>query len=108
MEKSRKMTETLSYGYPFESTQRELSNEYQYDRVQRIKKNLRIFVLWTKVASALDWLKVTAPPAPNAEAASEESILFYSFKCWGYFRQKHKDAKIFENHLIPVKSVFIG
>ena len=27
-----KMTETLAYRYSFESTQRELSNEYQYDR----------------------------------------------------------------------------
>ena len=27
------MTETLAYGYSYESTQRELSNEYQQDRV---------------------------------------------------------------------------
>ena len=26
------MSETLAYGYPSESTQRELSNEYQHDR----------------------------------------------------------------------------
>ena len=29
------MTETLAYGYSSESTQRELSNEYQFDRVLR-------------------------------------------------------------------------
>ena len=28
-----KMTETLANGYSYESTQRELSNEYQHDRV---------------------------------------------------------------------------
>ena len=31
--KNLKMTETLAYGYSYESTQRELSNEYQDDRV---------------------------------------------------------------------------
>ena len=29
----KKMTETLAHGYSSESTQRELSNEYQHDRV---------------------------------------------------------------------------
>ena len=28
-----KITETLAYGYSYESTQWELSNEYQHDRV---------------------------------------------------------------------------
>ena len=36
-------------GYSAESTRRELSNEYQYDRVYRVFKNLRVLVLWTKV-----------------------------------------------------------
>ena len=39
------MTETLANGYSFKSTHRELSNEYQHDRV---------LVLWTKVASAFE------------------------------------------------------
>ena len=33
MQKTLKMTETLANGYSYESTQRELSDEYQYDRV---------------------------------------------------------------------------
>ena len=33
MQKNMKMTETLAYGYSSESTQRELSNEYQHDQV---------------------------------------------------------------------------
>ena len=33
MQKSWKMTETLTNGYSSESTQRELSNEYQHDKV---------------------------------------------------------------------------
>ena len=33
MQKTLKMTETLANGYSFESTQWELSNEYQHNRV---------------------------------------------------------------------------
>ena len=51
------MTETLTYGYPSESPQQELSNEYQYDRVYMVFKNRCIFVLWIKVALAFEGLK---------------------------------------------------
>ena len=54
-----KMTETLANGYSSESTQQELSNEYQHDRVQMFFKNLCIPVLWMKVASALEGLILT-------------------------------------------------
>ena len=30
------------------------------------------------------------------------------FQCWDCYWPKHKDAKIFENHLNPVMLVFIG
>ena len=73
------MTETLANGYSSESAPRELSNEYQHDRVWMVFKNLCICVLWMKVALALEWLS-----------------------------PKHKDAKIFENYLNPVKLVLIG
>ena len=56
MRKTWKMSETLANGYSSESTQRELSNEYQHDQVKMVFKNLYIFVLWTKVASALEGL----------------------------------------------------
>ena len=47
----------LADGFSSESTQRELSNEYQHDRVQVFFfKNLCILLLWTKVASALEGL----------------------------------------------------
>ena len=55
-EKPRKMTETLANGYSSESTPRELSNEYQHDRVWMIFKNLCVLVPWRKVASALEGL----------------------------------------------------
>ena len=55
--KNYKMTKTLANGYSSESTQRELSNEYQHDRVV---KNLCILVLWMKVASALEGLIKTS------------------------------------------------
>ena len=42
--KPKRNTETLAHGFSSESTQKELSNEYQHDRV------------WTKVASSLEWL----------------------------------------------------
>ena len=59
MEEKLKMAETLAHGYSSESTQRELSNKYQHDRVSMVFKNLCILVLWMKVASALGGL--TAP-----------------------------------------------
>ena len=53
------MTETLAHRYSSESTQRELSNEYQHDRVYMFLKDLCVIVLWTKVASALEGLRIT-------------------------------------------------
>ena len=47
MQNNEKMTEALANGYSSESTQCELSNEYQHDRVS---------VMWTKVAPALEGL----------------------------------------------------
>ena len=52
MQKSWKMIETLAHGYSSESTQQELSNEYQNDRVLMVNRKLCVLVLWTKVASA--------------------------------------------------------
>ena len=52
-----KMIENLTYGYSSESTQQELSNEYQHDRVQMTFKDLCNLVLWTEVASALEGLR---------------------------------------------------
>ena len=39
MQETCKITETLAYGYSYESTQGELSYEYQHDMVQMIFKN---------------------------------------------------------------------
>ena len=52
-----KKTEPLANGYSFESAPRELSNEYQHDRVWMVFKNICICVLWTKVALAFEGLK---------------------------------------------------
>ena len=38
-QKSWKMTETMAYGYSSESSQWELSNEYQHDRYKMVYKN---------------------------------------------------------------------
>ena len=60
MPKFWKMSETLAYGYSSEGTQRELSNEYQHDRVWMIYKNLFILKKSLKVASALEVLSLKA------------------------------------------------
>ena len=39
-----------------ESTRRELSSEYQHDRVLMVFKTLCIFMLWTKITLALEGL----------------------------------------------------
>ena len=51
------MTKTLANGYSSESTQRELSNEYQHDSVLIVFKDFCILVSWTKVASAPKMLR---------------------------------------------------
>ena len=50
------MAETLAHWYSSESTQWELSYEYQHDRVQMIFKTPSICVLRMNVASALERL----------------------------------------------------
>ena len=50
--KKQKSIETLANGYPSESTQQELSNEYEHDFVRMILTIFCILVYWTKVASA--------------------------------------------------------
>ena len=48
------MTETLANGYSYESTQRELCNEYNHNGVSKVFKNICVLV---KVASALEGLR---------------------------------------------------
>ena len=50
------MIETLAHWYSSESTQRELSDEYQHDRVSMVFRNLCVLVLWMKAALALEGL----------------------------------------------------
>ena len=50
------MTETLAYGYSSESARRDLSNEYEHDKVWMVLKGFSVLVLWIKVASALEGL----------------------------------------------------
>ena len=77
------MTETVAHGTdPIVLS--DSINEYQHDRDQMVFKNCCVLVLWTKVASG-----------------------YLVFQCLSYFRPKHMDAKIFENHLNPVMLVFI-
>ena len=60
MQNTCKKIETLAHEYSSEGTQRELSNEYQHDRVKMVIKHVCVLVLWTKVASALEGLMGTS------------------------------------------------
>ena len=73
-----KITETLGYGYPSESTHLELSKAYNMARFR--------WVLFFLQASA------------NVNPSNAKATVVY----------KHKGAKIFENQLNPVMLVFIG
>ena len=53
------MTETLANGYSSKSTQRELSNEYQYGRVQMFFQNIYVIVHGMEVALALEGLNTS-------------------------------------------------
>ena len=57
------MTETLTraYVYSFESSQRELFNEYQHDRVQMVFKNLWALLLLIEIALEWEGLMVSEP-----------------------------------------------
>ena len=70
------MTETLAYGYSSESTQRELSNEYQPDRVQMVLKKHFVLVLLTKVASALEGLRPLGTTSENGTKCYEIGTIF--------------------------------
>ena len=61
MQNPWKMTETLTHGYSSESTQLELSNIYQHDRVSMVFRNLCVLVLWIEVASASEGLRLISP-----------------------------------------------
>ena len=52
-----KMNKTQAHKYSSESTQRELSNEYQHDRVYSFFKKVCVLVVRMKVASALEGLR---------------------------------------------------
>ena len=47
------MTETLAHGYSSESSQRELSNEYQREQVSMVFEDICVLVIWTKVTTVL-------------------------------------------------------
>ena len=61
MQYTCKMTETLTraYVYSFESSQRELFNEYQHDRVQMVFKNLCALLLLMEIALAWEGFVVS-------------------------------------------------
>ena len=67
MQKIWKMIETLANGYSSERSQRELSNEYQHDRVLMVFKNLASSV----AAAVLASYRTTAPYTVHALSCAE-------------------------------------
>ena len=85
------MTETLANGYSYESTQRELSNEYQHDRVMMVFKNICVFALWTKVASALEgltvFLRISAHAGNTLGSSEAQKIMYAGLPLLTFFRK---------------------
>ena len=81
-----------------ESTQQELSNEYQHDRVWMVFKNCWILVLWTKVGSALEGLR---------GALSVNRIGTTFFILWNKLVRKIDYFLIFKKFLLSKKSTFL-
>ena len=98
MQKSWKNIETLAYGYSCESTQWELSNEYQHDRVWLIFRNIGVFVLWTKVASALEGLNLinTVSAIFSMTCRKEADVLFHRdiWRSWRGGREPQKVGRL--------------
>ena len=81
------MIETLAYGYSYESTRRELSNEYQHDRDYVFLNTSHPCVLEERN------LSIGRFNPSSAEAT---------------FVQSTRTQKIFKKHFNPVMFVFIG
>ena len=90
------MIETLAHGYSSESTQQELSNEYQHNRVSIVFKNLCVLVLWTKISlyiGRVNTVTVSVHVIPTQQSLQEElthnlitkkSVKRCSPGCWGF------------------------
>ena len=82
------MTETLANGYSNESTRRELSNEYQHDRVSMVFENICVLVLWMKVASALEGLNQSIQGIQNqCKAIQNNSNLQQEMFMFSYYKK---------------------
>ena len=73
------MMETQAHWYSSESTQRELSNEYQHDRAWMVFKMFCFLVLWAKIASAFPGLEGLSYDA-HAEAIAFHSTSLTTHK----------------------------
>ena len=67
------MNETMAHGYSSESTQSELSNEYQHDRVKLVFKNTCVLVLWTKVVKTINEENGSSPSLYNGHMTGSET-----------------------------------
>ena len=90
--------------YSSESTQWELSNRYQHDRVKMFFKSICVLLLWTKVASALEGLTVctyvfgvkTCISPGNIWTLEVSKILGISYMCINHTKHRINNYKTYE------------
>ena len=73
------MTQTLASGYSYESAQRELSNEYQHDRVQMVFKIIYVLAHLMELVSALKGLTLTQNVTGQVGPVTPRIYLSYTF-----------------------------
>ena len=80
MQKTWEMTETLTNGYSSERTQRELSNEYQHDRVSMFFKNLCVLVLFDECSLSIGSVNLSLGSCHHDSSANH--MTNSSAACW--------------------------
>ena len=99
MQNTCKLTETLTHGYSSKSTQQELSNKYQHDRVWMIFKNILVFVLCTKVASALEGLNTYTTTCSAIPALFQEYPMYLQSRQFQPFLQGYANEFDLMRHI---------
>ena len=88
MQKNWKMTETLTCGYSYDSTQRDISNEYQHDRVYMFFLNCLYFSTMDENSLSMERVKLTS----LTTWTSLTVMLYYLNLLIPHYRQLHPNT----------------
>ena len=88
------MQKNLAHWCSSDSTQQELSNEYQHDRDEMVFKSLCVLALWAKVSSALEGKLKKNNYVQSNMFQNNALICKNAHMCqtWAYFRFKWIDG----------------